>query len=145
MQRELTFEYAVSFARQNLTEAWVSGEAYRMGTITKYFDGNEKARMLSSRAAFIQVDAKNKIISSIMEGVINISEESKKEVIFIRLADISGVEEEAGLSFDRAITAAYEVNLKGDILREIPMEKGKVSVLCKAHKITTVAIIIEIS
>lgn len=56
--RELEFEYAVSFAKQSLTDTFVQGEAYRTGTITKQFEANEKARTFPAAKAFVQVDAK---------------------------------------------------------------------------------------
>lgn len=79
-------------------------------------------------------------MSSIMEGTLKISDESRKEVVFVRLADVSGVTEEVQLSFDRKIENAYEVNLKGDILGEIPAGEGRISVMCKANKIITIAV-----
>lgn len=142
MQKKLSFDYAVSFARQTLTEAWLNGEAYRLGTVTQHFEVNKKAKSLPASAAFVQIEAENKILSLIAEGTLKTSGESvpEKEAVFVRVMDVSGITESVRLGFSRSLKKVYEVNLKGDILKELAVNNRCVSVICKANKITTVAI-----
>ena len=135
MQRKMTFEYALSFRRQTLTQAEINGEAYRAATVTQHFTPNPQASSLPAQDAFIRIDAQEKLVSAITtdSGL-------QKKALTLRLFDVSGNEEEITVSLKNNLSRAYLVNLKGDIIEELPVSGNQVCVPCKAHAVTTVVV-----
>lgn len=136
MQREMTFEYALSFAGQSPTETMLEGECYRVGIKEFPIEQNSKAENLDSCGSFLRISENQKIVSHISE---------REGSFYLRLYDISGVEEKVIVTLPKRIVSAKYVDFKGGALylenqQENPeiINENQVTVLCPPHKIVTI-------
>ena len=105
MQRELTFEYALSVKEQSRTQTLLEGEQYRAGIKDFRFRQNPQAATLSSAVSFLTVSDCEKVVS-------HISGEDGSYTL--RLYDVSGKGERVTVSLPCDIAKAEYVNLKGE-------------------------------
>lgn len=131
MQREMEFEYALSFASNGKTETMLEGEAYRSGIHSYAFEQNSSADVLDGQMSFLEIEAKEKIVSAVYE---------KDGKFFVRLYDVSGNGEKVSLRFPGKVSGAAYVNLKDEILNPAVYEGNTATADCPPHKIVTVCV-----
>ena len=136
MQREMTFEYALSFAGQTRTETLLEGESFRAGILEQRFAQNPQADSLGGSGSFLTLSESQKLVSHVSE---------REDCYYLRFYDISGVEEEVTVTLPKPISKVEYVNLAGKVLGEGTFRENQTTVLCPAHKIVTVRLELEYS
>ena len=130
MQRQMAFEYALSFARQTPTETLREADQYRAGIQDFSFAPNPQASGLAGQDSFLKLSPCQKVLSHISR---------RGDWTTLRLYDISGIQEEVTVTVPEAKLVRVEyVDLLGNTQAQAAFTDHQATILCPAHQIVTV-------
>ncbi|MGN1025528.1 MAG: glycoside hydrolase family 38 C-terminal domain-containing protein [Faecousia sp.] len=130
MQRQLTFAYALSFARQTPTQTLREGERWRAGVRDFAFEPNPQANGLPDQGSFLELSQCQKVLSHISR---------RGDWTTLRLYDTSGIAEEVTVTVPGVtLSAAEYTDLLGNTLKQACFTENQITISCPAHGIVTI-------